>query len=271
MYATLNKLPPVFLTLVTIAGACCCNSLFAADAAVTKYPEIEYASPDQSVWTTRTNAQGEPDNPLRQVAEALFAQAGIPWHSTTFPAPRLFRYLQNGSTQFSMLVKAPALQECCLFSRKPVAVAEIRAYRRAATAPLRGAPDLAGKQVITIRGYSYGGLIDFLADEKQQVTNNVAGSHVSAFRMLDSGRAQYLIDYAGPASEVLAAERIEGMAYDVLSRQDVYLVLSKSYPDAQAVMHRLEAIAETLDVEGMLGAASARDRKAPLAKPRTSR
>lgn len=243
----------------------------AAEAVAAKYPEIEYASPDQSVWTTRLNAQGEPDNPLLQVAEALFSQAGIAWHGKAYPASRLFLYLQNGSAQFSMLVKAPALQECCLFSRKPIAVAEIRAYHRAGTAPVRSVQDLAGKRLITIRGYSYGGLINFLNDETQRVTNNVTASHVSAFRMLDSGRAEYVIDYAGPASEVLAAERIEGVSYEVLSRQDVHLVLSKTYPDAPAVMQRLEAIAETLDVEGMLNPAALRDRKGAFTKPRNSR
>lgn len=269
--AMLNKLPPIFLTLLAIAGACCCNSLFAADVMAPKYPEIEYASPDQSVWTTRLTAQGEPDNPLLQVAELLFARAGIPWHGKPYPASRLFRYLQNGTAQFSMLVKAPALQECCLFSRKPIAVAEIRAYRRVSSSPVRNVEGLAGKQVITIRGYSYGGIISFISDPAHRVTNNVTDSHASAFRMLDNGRADYVIDYAGPAAEVLAAERIEGMVYDVLSRQDVHLVLSKSYPDAQEVMQRLEAIAETLDVEGMLTPVSGHDKKTPLAKPRSSR
>ena len=134
-------------------GLCANNVAIAVEKAVS-YPEIEYASPDQSVWTTRVNAQGEPDNPLLRVAEALFSKAGVPWHSKSYPAARLFKYLQSGVVQFSMLVKATGLQECCLFSRKPVAIAEIRAYRRAGTAPIRVTEDLAGKQVITIRGYS---------------------------------------------------------------------------------------------------------------------
>ena len=36
--------------------------------------------------------------------------------------------------------------------------------------------------------------------------------------------------------------------FDVLSHLDVYLVLSKSYPDAERVMARLEAIAATFDL-----------------------
>lgn len=245
-------------------------------------PEIEYASPDQSVWTTRVKEGGEPDNPLLRVAGALFTKAGIPWHGKSYPAARLFTYLQDGTAQFSMLVRVPVLQDCCLFSKKPVTTAEIRAYRRTGTAPIKVKEDLAGKSVITIRGYSYGGLINFLADERNHVTNHVTQAHASAFKMLESGRADYVIDYAGPANEVLAAEPIAGMSFDVLTHQEVYLVLSRTYPDAQGVMDRLEAIVATLDVEGLIaneatGAGKGAPHRAavpavaPLAKPPSAR
>lgn len=229
---------------------------FAADDA-SQSVEIEYGSPDQSVWTTRTDATGQPGNPLLGVAEALFAQARIPWRAGIYPAPRLFANLKNGTTPFSMLVRVPALQECCLFSRQSITTVEIRAYRRATSPALRGGEDLAGKRVITIHGYSYGGLIRFIADENNRVSNNVAHTHAAAFRMLDNGRADYVIDYADPAREVLADEPIAGVTSDVLSQQQVYLVLNKTYPDAQNLMSRLEAIAATLDVETMLGRTSA--------------
>jgi ABC-type amino acid transport substrate-binding protein len=255
--------------------------LFAAPVQAQKallLPEIEYASPDQSVWTTRVKEGGEPDNPLLRVAGALFAKAGIPWHGKSYPASRLFAYLQDGTAQFSMLVRVPALQDCCLFSKKPVTTAEIRAYRRTGTAPIKVREDLAGKSVITIRGYSYGGLVNFLADERNRVTNHVTQAHASAFRMLESGRADYVIDYAGPANEVLAAEPIAGMSFDVLTRQEVYLVLSRTYPDAQGVMDRLEAIVATLDVEGLIanemaGAKKDVSHKAvlPLGRPASAR
>jgi len=216
---------------------------------------IDYASPDQSVWTTRLRDNGEPDNPLLPVASALFSKAAIPWRAKSYPASRMFNYLQDGTVQFSMLVKAPSLQACCLFSRKPVVTAEIRAYRRVGTAPAKTREDLIGKQVITIRGYSYGGLAPYLGDPLNRITVHETQAHASAFKMLANARADYLLDYAGPAGEVLAAEPIGGIAYDVLSRQDVYLILSKSYPNAAQVMQRLEAIMATLDVEALMGRA----------------
>lgn len=211
-------------------------------------PAIEYVSPDQSVWTIRLNERGEPDNPLLSVAAALFAKLGIPWQGKSYPAARMFKYLQDGTAQFSMLVKAPSLQDCCLWSRKPIVSAEIRVYRPGDSAAIKSREDLAGKSVILIRGYSYAGLRDFIADEKNRVSSVDSTTHVAAFRMLAGGRADYLIDYAGPAAEVLAAEPIARIQSDLLTSQDVHLVLSKTYPDAANVMARLEAAAAALDI-----------------------
>lgn len=216
------------------------------------WPEIEYASPDQSVWTTRTTAQGEPENPLRRVAGALFAKAGIAWHGQAYPAARMFNYLRQGKVQFSMLVKSPALQDCCLLSRQPITFAEIRAYYRSGTAPINNPGDLAGKNIITIHGYSYGGLLGRSEGNAGGGGSNLALTHSAAFQMLAQGRADYLVDYVGPASEVLAATPLPGLQSEVLSRQAVYLVLSKTYPDAEKVMARLESIAETLDIERLM-------------------
>jgi len=214
--------------------------------------EIEYASPDQSVWTTHTNSQGEPDNPLTSVAAALFAKAGIPWHSRAYPAARMFKYLQDGTAQFSILVRSPSLRECCLLSRKPLTVVEIRAYHRAGTAPIASVSDLLGKSIITIHGYSYGGLLTPLDEERNRTGNNLPLTHAAAFHMLAQERADYVIDYAGPASEVLAATPIPGLRSELLSRQEVFLVLSRQYPGAERLMNRLENIAETLDVDALI-------------------
>ncbi|SJZ37899.1 hypothetical protein SAMN02745119_00340 [Trichlorobacter thiogenes] len=219
---------------------------------------IEYVSPEQSVWTTRTAKTGEPLNPLLCVADKLFSKANIPWHSRSYPAARMFKSLQDGTAQFSMLVKSPALQECCLLSRKPVTVLQIRVYHLDGKAPIKSLNDLAGKNIITIHGYSYGSLFRFFDDKRNRITNNVVQTPTAAFRMLAVQRADYVIDYVGPASEVLATTPIPGILWEVLSRQDVYLVLAKNYPDAPKVMAHLEAIAATIDVEKILWEAQQR-------------
>ncbi|CAA7617294.1 ABC-type amino acid transport/signal transduction system protein [Candidatus Terasakiella magnetica] len=215
------------------------------------FPEIEYVYPDQSVWTTRTDARGEPENPLLRFAASLFSKAEIPWHGHAYPAARMFEYLQNGTAQFSILVNAPSLQACCLVGRKPVATAEVRVYRKAGKARISTKDDLVGKSVIAIMGYSYAGVLNFINDPKNKISVSSAQTHDSAFMMLDRERADYLLEYSGPAVEVLAAHPVAGIEYDVLARSDVHLILARSYPNAEAVMAKLEAIAATLHVDGI--------------------
>lgn len=217
-------------------------------------PEIEYAYPDQSVWTAQVDANGAPVNPLLKLAKVLFAEAGIPWHGAPYPASRMFTLLRTGAAQFSMLVAAPTLAECCLVSREPVARTEVRVYWMGNTPPARQMTDLLAKSAIVIRGYSYGPMANFLTDERNAISRSIVDTHRSAFQMLEHGRADYLIDYTGPASEVLAARPVPGIHSAVLAPIEVHLVLSRTYPDAEAVMAKLEAIAVRLDKERILRA-----------------
>ena len=212
---------------------------------------LEYSYPDQSVWTTRLDSKGEPDNPLLRLAAPLFQQAGIPWRARGLPAARLFDYLRDGQTDFSMLVKGPAFEKCCLISKHPVAGTELRVYRRKGLAPITSKEGLAGKEIITVHGYSYGGILSFIKDPANKIGNNGTVSHESAFAMLERGRADYLLDYAGPAQEVLVDHPIRDLEFDVIDRLNVHLILSRSYPGAEALMAKLEAIADTLRVDGV--------------------
>lgn len=243
--------PVATATLLTVLSA---PGLVAAQPASppAATAEIEYAYPSQSVWTTRLDHRGEPDNPLLRLAEAIFMKAGVPWHGSSYPASRMLDNLRNGKSEFSMLVNAPALEDCCLVGRKPVTAAELRVYHRADQPAIKSREDLAGKSVITIHGYTYGGLQAYVADRKNNIVINVAPTHEAAFAMLERRRADYLIDYSGPSTEILAQLPIGDVRYEVIDRPDIYLVLSKKRAEARQLMDRLEAIAESLNKEEIL-------------------
>lgn len=151
-----------------------------------------------------------------------------------------------------MLVKAPALQDCCLVGKKPVTSTELRVYAHAETPPIKSREELVGRSAITIQGYSYGGLLNFIADKKHNITNNVATTHEAAFAMLERKRADYLIDYSGPSTEILTLHPMSGFSHEVIGRLDVYLVISKKRADAEKLLTRLEGIADTLNKEEIL-------------------
>ena len=208
--------------------------------------EIEYAFPQPSVWTTRLDPHGDPDNPLLPFVAALFDQVGIPWHAKSYPTPRMFENLQTGVSEFALLVNAPSLQTCCLIGKHAVATAEVRVYWLPSAVPIRTIEDLVGKDVITISGYSYASLMSVIKDPANRITSHPAKSHDAAFAMLGHERADYLLDYEGPASETLAAHPISGIKSQILDHLDVYLVLARSYPNAEAVLEKLESAAVRL-------------------------
>ncbi len=235
-----------------IAGILLTVSSHAVRAADGESPAIEYGYPDVSVWTIKRDANGQLRNPLLNLAEIMFDKAGMAWRSRPYPAARLFKHLKEGAIPFTMLVRAPSLEACCLFSKNPVTSTELRIYRRSSAAPIAVQEDLAGKRVITIRGYSYGGLGRYLKDEKHAVQIQEATSHEAAFQLFERNRGDYVVDYTGPAEEVLSDQPIRDITFDVFQRLDVFLVLSKAYPEAPSVLERLEEIVAGLDVPRIL-------------------
>lgn len=212
------------------------------------HPPMEYVYPDQSIWTTQRDAEGVLKNPLLHVAEKMFSDLQIPWTAKPYPANRMFERLQEGKSNFSILVQASRLKDSCCFSKKPVTYSELRVYKRPGSSSIKSVDDFKGKHVITIRGYSYGKIGKYLKDKANNVVTYEAPLHESAFTMLNHARADYLLDYSGPSQEVLKAQPIPGVSYDVLTRLDVYLVLSKNYPNAFNMMDTLEEAIQNIDV-----------------------
>ncbi len=213
---------------------------------------IHYGFPDQFVLTTKVGANGQPDNPLLRLSSIILEQADLQWDYMQYPAARLFKNLEEGTANFSILVNAPQLRGCCIVSSQPIFKTELRIYRRSYSPKIETLDDLINKKVITIRGYSYGRLRNFLTDSEHLITRYSTDSHDSAFSMLEAKRAEYLLDYKGPSIETLKKRPIDDITFDTIDQVDVHIVLHKSYPNAQAHMHRFEYIVSNLDLDDIL-------------------
>lgn len=210
--------------------------------------EIKYGYPNQSIFVATINDKEQPVTPMLSLARELFARANLSWHATSYPASRLFQNLRNGTTNFSILVRASSLLESCVFSKSPVYSTNLNIYYIGDKPPIATKEDLVGSRVITIRGYSYGNLLKFMKDPTNKITNVVANTHSSAFGMLKLGRADYLLDYASAADDIISASSISELRSTTIDELNIFLVLSKSYPNADELMKKLEKIMESIDV-----------------------
>lgn len=214
--------------------------------------EIEYGYPDQSIFVASVDDKGHPTSPMMRLVEVLMERANLSWRAIPYPAKRLFYNLQNGKTNFSILVKASSLQDSCLFSREPIYTTSLSLYYFGGKQPITSKEDLVGKKIITIRGYSYAELLSFIEDPGNRITNVVAGTHRAAFEMLKAGRADYLLDYTSAAGDILSKKTDLDIRFSPLRQLDIFLVLSKSHPNARQLMRKMEDIIATLDVEEIL-------------------
>jgi ABC-type amino acid transport substrate-binding protein len=199
-----------------------------------------------------TNDKGVAKGTLVRIARPLFAAAGLPWSIATYPAPRLIKGLRDGSFNFSMLVRMPELAECCLLSSAPVIVQEPRVYFLNGKTAVTSKEQLAGHSLIVINGYTYAGLIRHINDPANGISTEVAESLDAAFRMLEAGRADYLLSYEANARSVLAKRPIKGLQSQAIGQIPVYLVLSKAYPDAAATMARFESLVRGMDIPAIM-------------------
>ena len=209
---------------------------------------IKYGYPTQSIFIATKNGVEQPVTPMLFVAHELFERTNLTWRATAYPAKRLFRNLKNGESNFSILVRASSLLESCIFSKTPIYSTDLNVYYIGDKPPITSIEDLKGTRLVTIRGYSYGSLRKFIENPKNNIIKEVTNTHSSAFKMLELGRADYLLDYASAANDIISQSSISDLRLNKMSQLDIFLVLSKSYPNANELMTQLENIVQSLNI-----------------------
>lgn len=179
-------------------------------------------------------------DPITRTMAETFKKAGLMWQDSPAPISRMYQYLQNNPEYFSILVKTPYINKCCITSEKPAFHLELRAYRRAETPKITNIQSLAGKKIITIRGYSYGNTKEFLSNKTNRIEHQPASTHQSAFAMLRAGRANYFLSYRGPQKNFNGKIPNISIEYDVIEVLDLYLIFNKEYPNAENIIRTLE-------------------------------
>ncbi len=206
---------------------------------------LAYVHPKPPVLT-QFDESGKPYDPILKKVEAMLKEAGIQWKDAPVPVYRMYSYLETKPEYFSILIKTPYIEKCCITSKVPVFYLELGVYRKPTTSPISALQELTSNSIITIEDYNYGTVRPFLSDTKNNITIHPAKTHQSAYSMLKANRAPYLLDYRGPADKIKEEKEKHGIQYDVLEKLKLYLIFNKDYPDVENLINELEKISERL-------------------------
>lgn len=176
-----------------------------------------------------------------EMLKKMMDRAGYEYTFVAYPPKRLYSNLGKGITHIWLGTLGVAEYEGKTVV-SPVKIADInlQVYTNDKYTVLpKSMDDLKGKSVITIFGYNYGGLIKFLEDPENRISIEAAKSHNAAFMMLKLGRANFLLDYHEPSSEVIKEINIPDLRYAPIKKLSMHLHVSKARPDAEEIMQRL--------------------------------
>lgn len=189
-----------------------------------------------------------------EMLDKIFDRAGIEHGFASYPPKRLYSNVGKGITPVWMgTIGVAEYDGKTIVSPEKIADINLHVFAINPLAPLpKNVGELKGRSVITIFGYNYGGVISYLEDQANRIALEPAKTHESAFMMLQLARADFVLDYAEPASEALSKLRIEGLKHSPITVLPIYIHISKALPDGQKIMDRLMKAHEELKKEGKL-------------------
>ena len=202
---------------------------------------------------TYTVAAGSPQGNLIELLAKVSADAGYTYTAESAPARRLFQGVVDGQYDMFIGIKtAEAFQGTTVASNSVIAKIELHAWGLGAVPAIKAKEDLAGKQVIVLTGYSYGGWRSYMDDPANGVQMIEARTPEQALQLLTAGRAPLLLQYALPMAQALAARPTADLKSTVISSLDCHFVVSLKRSDAAAIVSKLDASFDKLKAAGKL-------------------
>ncbi len=201
-----------------------------------------------------TDDAGKPAGSLIDIGAKVLDKAGFKWKAESFPTKRMIDCMVRGECDLWIgLATLPPFKDTTLAGKSDLLTITLCSYSIGDKPPIAKKEDLSGKSVIVLRSYSYGGWIHYIKDPANNVRyQEIPDDHETAFKMLAAGRADYLLDYAGPSAGVIEKLAIPDLRNAVLSSFGARMVVSKKTPHAETILQRLEAAYRELKDAGQL-------------------
>ncbi|RJG12581.1 bifunctional lytic transglycosylase/amino acid ABC transporter substrate-binding protein [Pseudomonas cavernicola] len=198
---------------------------------------------------------GSPAGSMIDFAERLFELAGLPVEMTPYPPARLYKNLQDGSTEVTLgAVGNPMLREHTLNGSEVIGSLDLNLYYPAGQAPPQLPQDLIGKRLLLIHGFTYWApeARKLLEDQSLGLILQTTHRHLAAIEMLDKRRTDYLLDYQMPVEEALQQSQRPALPALTLHSLPLGLIFSRHSMRSELLRQRLEGAYQQLKDSGEL-------------------
>jgi len=194
---------------------------------------------------TYTDGQGHPAGIIIDITSKTLKKAGYQWTAKSLPTKRMAKMLTEGDIQLWIgLSTLPEFKGKTYVGKSVVKKLILRAYTIGKRKPIYKQVDLIGKTVLILRGYSYGGWINFIKDPLNQVRFIEFDSHKGAFKGLKllskNNKTCYLLNYKHPSEIVLESTNDQNIQYNDISSFNIHFVVTQKMPRAKAVLDDIE-------------------------------
>lgn len=227
---------------------CCISSL--AFSQTIKIGYIEFPP------MTYTDEQGNPAGIIIDITSKTLKKAGYKWTAKSLPTKRMANMLTKGHVQLWIgLSTLPEFKDKTYIGESVVEKLILRAYAIGNRKPILKQEDLIGQTILILRGYSYGGWINFIKDPLNQIKFIEFDSHEDAFKGIDNfskNNKCYLLNYKHPSDIVLKKLNLSDIQFNDISSLNIHFVVTRQMPDAKIVLNRIENAFQQLQEDGAL-------------------
>ena len=222
------------------------NPVLLAQTEVIKFDQLDF--PPKSIQ----NEKGEFVGVVFEVIHSTLDKMGVQYKTTMTPMKRIVAGLEQGTTNLTALLNSPSLQPHTWALEPPFTYIRIVEYHKGNKPEIKSKQDMNGKSFIVLRGWTYLDWIKHFTDPANKVKLEYADSHEIAFKMLDKGRADYLLEYSEPAEETLKTLKIDDLHSHLVQEVSVHVLISKKQPQAEEFKAKFEkAYLEVLKEKGI--------------------
>jgi ABC-type amino acid transport substrate-binding protein len=188
-----------------------------------------------------TNEGQPPSGIFLDIMKKSLEHAGLNYRIDDYPTKRLYLNLGSGKTDLFLGIKgSPEYDDKVFYSKTIISQIQMRIYATGDTPLPITKEDINGHKISTMRGYGYGGLVNYFSDPSNNIEVALTSEHLASFQMLKKERIEYVMTYKHIAEIELKNFIIPQLKYTNFYTLDAYFIVSKSTPNAFAVLQKIE-------------------------------